>query len=262
MTACSDPPCPQQRPLLVSLRDIHLSFGAASVLRGISLDIHQGEAVSIIGPSGSGKSTILRCINGLVVPQKGKVTFGETDVTALRTEAERIRLRKKIGFVFQQFNLFPHLTVLENIVIAPIRILGEDRRAAEARGRELLARVHLSAKETAYPGQLSGGQQQRVAIARALAMRPDLVLFDEVTSSLDPEMVGEVLSVIRELVAEGLTCVLVTHEMRFAEEISDRVVFTEHGEILVSEPPSQIFGGGGPSRVQAFLKGLGEAGRA
>jgi polar amino acid transport system ATP-binding protein len=243
---------------LVSLQDVHLAFSQHMVLRGISFDVRRGETVSIIGPSGSGKSTILRCINGLVVPQQGRITVGDIDVTGLRTEADRIALRKKIGFVFQQFNLFPHLSVLENVVIAPIKILRESRAAAEARGRELLARVRLSGKETAYPGQLSGGQQQRVAIARALAMRPDLVLFDEVTSSLDPEMVGEVLAVIRELVAEGMTCLLVTHEMRFAEEVSNRVVFTENGKILIQGAPAAIFGVDASARILSFVKGLRE----
>jgi polar amino acid transport system ATP-binding protein len=248
------PPNDNSTPL-VRLRDVHLSFGATEVLKGINFDVRRGETISIIGPSGTGKSTILRCINGLIVPQQGQIAVNGIEVTALSTEAQRIALRKKIGFVFQQFNLFPHLTVLENIIIAPIRILRQPRAEMEALARELLSRVHLSGKEKAYPSQLSGGQQQRVAIARALAMRPDLVLFDEITSSLDPETVSEVLSVIKELVADGLTGILVTHEMRFAEECSDRILFVEDGKIALDDSPARAFGPQAPSRLQAFIRG-------
>ncbi|MBN8755534.1 MULTISPECIES: amino acid ABC transporter ATP-binding protein [Variovorax] len=247
---------------LVALRGVQLAFGDNAVLRGIDLDVQRGQAVSIIGPSGSGKSTILRCITGLLRPQQGEIRVGDTRVDTLRTEAELIALRKRVGFVFQQYNLFPHLTVLQNLVIAPTRVAGRDRATAERDARALLDKVRLSHKETAYPGELSGGQQQRVAIARALAMRPELMLFDEVTSALDPETVGEVLTVIRDLVRDGLTCVLVTHEMRFAEEISDTVYFTEAGVIVEHGPAARIFGAPESERTRAFLhRALGEGPR-
>ncbi|MFY9510007.1 MAG: amino acid ABC transporter ATP-binding protein [Rubrivivax sp.] len=239
---------------LVQLRDVHLRFGANEVLKGIDVEVRRGEAVSIIGPSGSGKSTILRCITGLLRPQQGQIRVGDTAVETLRSEDELIALRKRVGFVFQQYNLFPHLTVLQNLVIAPTRVVGRSRAEAEQQARELLARVRLSDKEKAYPGELSGGQQQRVAIARALAMRPELILFDEVTSALDPETVGEVLTVIRELVDDGMTCVLVTHEMRFAAEVSHRIYFTEAGRIVEHGAPAQIFGHPEQERTRAFLR--------
>ncbi|WP_397452610.1 amino acid ABC transporter ATP-binding protein [Pseudomonas sp. NA-150] len=247
---------------LVSLRDLHLSFASNQVLKGIDLDVQRGQAVSIIGPSGSGKSTILRCITGLLQPQRGTIRVGSTEVHRLTREAERIELRKRVGFVFQQYNLFPHLSVLENLVIAPRKVLGRERVEAEKQARALLAKVRMEHKADAYPGQLSGGQQQRVAIARALAMRPELILFDEVTSALDPETVGEVLTVIRELTEEGMTCVLVTHEMRFAEEISDVVYFTENGLIVEHGSAEQIFQRPNSERTQAFLRhALGDSGR-
>ncbi|EMG53331.1 amino acid ABC transporter ATP-binding protein [Ochrobactrum sp. CDB2] len=242
---------------LVELENVHLSFGQNEVLKGIDLKINKGDAVSIIGPSGSGKSTILRCINGLLTPQSGKITVGSTRVDELKSEAERISLRKRIGIVFQQFNLFPHLTVLENITIAPVKILRTSKAEAERHAKVLLEKVRLGHKTDAYPGELSGGQQQRVAIARALAMRPELVLFDEVTSALDPETVGEVLSVIRDLVNEGMTSILVTHEMRFAEEISDTIVFTENGRIIEQGTPEQLFYKSTNPRIGAFVNGLG-----
>lgn len=247
---------------LVRLRDLHLSFGTNHVLKGIDLDVQRGQAVSIIGPSGSGKSTILRCITGLLQTQSGSIRVADTEVSQLSTEAQRIELRKRVGFVFQQYNLFPHLSVLENLVIAPRKVLGINRGEAEQQARALLAKVRMEHKVDAYPGQLSGGQQQRVAIARALAMRPELILFDEVTSALDPETVGEVLTVIRELTQEGMTCVLVTHEMRFAEEISDRVYFTENGLIVEHGSAEQIFQRPVSERTQAFLRhALGDSGR-
>lgn len=241
---------------IVRLDDVHLAFGQTEVLKGINLTVHRGNAVSIIGPSGSGKSTILRCINALVTPQRGHITVDGTRVDQLATENERIALRKRVGIVFQQYNLFPHLTVLENIVLAPTRILGVERREAEKLARDLLDKVRLSEKAGAYPGQLSGGQQQRVAIARALAMKPELVLFDEVTSALDPETVGEVLWVIRDLIRDGMTSILVTHEMRFAEEISDTVVFTENGRIIDHGSPEQIFHTFDNPRIRQFVGGL------
>ncbi len=239
---------------LVSLRDVHLAFGDTEVLKGIDVEVKQGQAVSIIGPSGSGKSTILRCITGLLRPQRGAIQVGDVRVDALKTESDFIALRKRVGFVFQQYNLFPHLSVLENLVISPIKVGGQPRAQAEARARELLAKVRMDHKAGAYPGELSGGQQQRVAIARALTLQPELILFDEVTSALDPEMVGEVLTVIRDLVQDGMTCVLVTHEMRFAEEVSDTVYFTEAGRIVESGPPSRIFGSPQSERTRAFLQ--------
>ncbi|GGD75304.1 amino acid ABC transporter ATP-binding protein [Caballeronia grimmiae] len=239
----------------VRLRDVHLSYGETAVLRGIDLDVRRNQAVSIIGPSGSGKSTILRCINGLTAPQRGEVRVDGIDVTALTKDEERIALRKRIGFVFQQYNLFPHLTALENLVIAPVRVLGISRAEAEHAAHALLAKVKLADKAHAYPGELSGGQQQRVAIARALAMQPELILFDEVTSALDPQTVGEVLNVIGQLVDDGLTCVLVTHEMRFAEDISDRVVFTEGGVVVEEGSPQQLFHAPRDERTRRFLDG-------
>ena len=242
---------------LVALDDVHLSFpgpqGANEVLKGISLQVQRGQAVSIIGPSGSGKSTLLRCITGLLKAQQGRIRVGDTQVDTLRTEAEFIALRKRVGFVFQQYNLFPHLNVLENLVIAPTRVIGRSRAEAERDAVELLEKVRLEHKLKAYPGELSGGQQQRVAIARALAMRPELMLFDEVTSALDPETVGEVLNVIRDLVRDGLTCVLVTHEMRFAEEVSDEVVFTEAGRVVEHGPAQRVFHEPASERTRAFL---------
>ncbi|MFP3743948.1 amino acid ABC transporter ATP-binding protein [Achromobacter sp. SIMBA_011] len=239
---------------LVSLRDVHLAFGQTEVLKGIDVEVRPGNAVSIIGPSGSGKSTILRCITGLLRPQRGEIEVGGVRVDALKSESELIALRKRVGFVFQQYNLFPHLSVLENLVISPIKVNGQPRAQAQALARELLAKVRMDHKENAYPGELSGGQQQRVAIARALALRPELILFDEVTSALDPEMVGEVLTVIRDLVQDGLTCVLVTHEMRFAQEVSDTVYFTEAGRIVEHGPPARIFGRPDSERTRAFLQ--------
>ncbi|WP_395756524.1 amino acid ABC transporter ATP-binding protein [Achromobacter sp. EB05] len=239
---------------LVSLRDVHLAFGQTEVLKGIDVEVRPGNAVSIIGPSGSGKSTILRCITGLLRPQRGEIEVGGVRVDALKSESELIALRKRVGFVFQQYNLFPHLSVLENLVISPTKVNGQPRAQAQALARELLAKVRMDHKENAYPGELSGGQQQRVAIARALALRPELILFDEVTSALDPEMVGEVLTVIRDLVQDGLTCVLVTHEMRFAQEVSDTVYFTEAGRIVEHGPPARIFGRPDSERTRAFLQ--------
>ncbi|MCX4161629.1 MULTISPECIES: amino acid ABC transporter ATP-binding protein [Paraburkholderia] len=249
-------PIPDVAPsnALLLLRNVHLSYGETPVLNGIDLSVRRGHAVSIIGPSGSGKSTILRCINGLLTPQYGDIYVDGIDVRAQTTDAQKIALRKRIGFVFQQYNLFPHLNVLDNLTLAPTSVLGRSRAEAEHDAHELLAKVRLADKARAYPGALSGGQQQRVAIARALAMRPDLILFDEVTSALDPETVGEVLNVIGELADEGQTCVLVTHEMRFAEDVSDEVFFTEGGVILEHGPAREVFSDPANERTRLFLQ--------
>jgi polar amino acid transport system ATP-binding protein len=239
--------------ILVDIDDVHKSFGTAEVLRGISMKVTRGEVVCIIGPSGSGKSTLLRCINGLVPIDRGTIRVAGFDVGALKTDAQKIPLRKEVAIVFQQYNLFPHKTALENIMMAPIQVLKEDRREVEARARALLRKVRLDGKEAAYPGELSGGQQQRVAIARALAMRPQLILFDEVTAALDPETVKEVLATIRGLVEDGLTCILVTHEMRFAAEVADLVCFTDGGVIVERGPPDRLFKSAEQERTRAFL---------
>lgn len=238
---------------LVALRDVELAFGANAVLRGISLEVQRGQAVSIIGPSGSGKSTILRCITGLLRPQRGEIRVGDTRVDALRAEAEFIALRKRVGFVFQQYNLFPHLTVLENLVIAPTRVAGRERAAAEREARELLDKVRLSHKAAAYPGELSGGQQQRVAIARSLCMNPRIMLFDEPTSALDPEMIKEVLETMVGLAEEGMTMLCVTHEMGFARKVANRVIFMDQGQIVEQNTPAEFFDHPRHERTKLFL---------
>jgi polar amino acid transport system ATP-binding protein len=238
---------------IVSLRDVHQSFGAVEVLRGISMDVPKGAVVCIIGPSGSGKSTLLRCINGLVPIDRGSIRVGTFDVHTLHTDQQKIALRKEVSIVFQQYNLFPHKTALQNVMMAPVHVLKEDKDEVRARAVALLAKVGLSAKADAYPGELSGGQQQRVAIARSLAMRPEVMLFDEITAALDPETVKEVLNTIRELAQDGMTCMLVTHEMRFARELADDVYFTDGGLIVESGPPAQLFDQPQKERTRAFL---------
>jgi polar amino acid transport system ATP-binding protein len=238
---------------IVVLQDVHQSFGAVEVLKGVSFSVAKGGVVCIIGPSGSGKSTLLRCINGLVPIQSGTIRVAAFDVHALRTDKEKIALRKEVSMVFQQYNLFPHKTALENVMMAPIHVLNENRNEVRERAIALLAKVGLAAKRDAYPGELSGGQQQRVAIARSLAMRPEVMLFDEVTAALDPETVKEVLNTIRELVREGMTCILVTHEMRFAREIADEVHFTDGGTIVESGAPAALFDHPKKDRTRAFL---------
>lgn len=244
---------PASNAPLIQLKDIHKSFGQHHVLSGISMDIHSGDAVCLIGPSGSGKSTLLRCINGLVVPDQGSVKVGPYDVMNITTEKERIALRKYVSIVFQQYNLYPHKTVLENVMLAPVHVLKQDKAEVEARARILLDKVRLKGKESHYPGELSGGQQQRVAIARALAMRPNVLLFDEVTAALDPETVKEVLSTIRELVSDGITSILVTHEMGFAKEVANHVFFTDKGVIVEHGHPRDLFTSPQHARTQAFL---------
>jgi ABC-type histidine transport system ATPase subunit len=229
--------------------DLRKSFGDTAVLRGVSFDLARGEVLSVIGASGSGKSTLLRCLNFLEAPTSGEVWLGET-----RLQPTSIRLaRRRIGMVFQQFNLWPHMTVLGNVTEGLRMVLRLDRAAAVARARRCLGSVGMAAFADRYPSRLSGGQQQRVAIARALAMEPDVMLFDEATSSLDPELTGEVLGVMRGLAAAGTTMIVVTHEMAFAREVSDRVLFLHDGRIEESGPPDAVFGAPGSARLRRFL---------
>ena len=238
---------------IVSIHDVHKSFGSVEVLKGVSMDVAKGDVVCVIGPSGSGKSTLLRCINGLLPIQRGSIRVGAFDVQTLKTDAQKIALRKVVSMVFQQYNLFPHKTALQNVMMAPIHVLKEDKAEVRVRALALLDKVGLSAKADAYPGELSGGQQQRVAIARSLAMHPDVMLFDEITAALDPETVKEVLNTIRELAQDGMTCILVTHEMRFARELADTVYFTDGGLIVESGPPQELFDRPRMERTRAFL---------
>lgn len=235
----------------VSVKGLQKSFGSLDVLKGVDLDVAEGEVVSIIGPSGSGKSTFLRCINALESSTGGTIVVDGNTIT--KKHADINKIRENIGMVFQQFNLFPHLTVKKNIMMAPVDRKHMTVPEAEKKALELLARVGLSDKADAFPRQLSGGQQQRVAIARALAMEPDLMLFDEPTSALDPEMVGEVLSVMKQLAADGMTMIVVTHEMGFAREVSDRVIFMDGGYIVEQGPPSDIFSRPKEQRTIDFL---------
>jgi ABC-type polar amino acid transport system ATPase subunit len=245
---------------MIRIRDLQKTFGNHQLFRGINLDISKGEVVVCIGPSGSGKSTFLRCINGLEYFQKGEISVADIELYSLnrqkpeKHDLESIRsIRLKVGMVFQQFNLFPHMNVVENIIEAPMRVLGVGKADATDQAVSLLRRINLEAKVTSYPDQLSGGEQQRVAIARALAMRPAAMLFDEPTSSLDPEMVGEVLSVIKDLVNEGMTTLIATHEMGFAREVADRVVVFDRGDIVEIGPPEEIFTNPKAERTRTFL---------
>ena len=224
---------------MIYVKDLHKSFGKNEVLKGIDEHIAKGEVVVVIGPSGSGKSTFLRCLNLLEVPTSGTITFEEKDITSKATNINK--MREKMGMVFQQFNLFPHKTVKQNICLAPIRVKKVSNEQAEAKAKELLNKVGLIDKIDAYPASLSGGQKQRIAIARALAMEPDVMLFDEPTSALDPEMVGEVLNVMKDLAKEGMTMVVVTHEMGFAREVGDRILFMDGGKIVEQGTPEEIF---------------------
>ncbi|PTM57272.1 amino acid ABC transporter ATP-binding protein [Phreatobacter oligotrophus] len=237
---------------LIRIEGLRKRFGANEVLKGVSFEVARGEAICIIGPSGSGKSTILRCINALVPFEAGSIHVGETDVGDPRLD--KIALRRRVGMVFQQYNLFPHRTALQNVMMAPIQVLKQDRREVEARARALMAKVRLEGKEDAYPGELSGGQQQRVAIARSLCMQPEVMLFDEVTAALDPETVKEVLVTIRDLVEEGMTCLLVTHEMAFARDVADHVYFTDSGVIVEHGAPDALFTAPRHERTRAFLE--------
>ena len=235
---------------MIEIRGLRKSFGSDEVLKGIDLSIEEKEVVVIIGPSGSGKSTLLRCMNHLEEPTEGEVVV---DGITLSSEANINKVREEVGMVFQRFNLFPHMTVLENIMLAPLRVKHIDPVQAEQTARELLARVGLAEKADAYPDNLSGGQQQRVAIARALAMHPKVMLFDEPTSALDPEMVGEVLDVMRALAQEGMTMVIVTHEMGFAREVGDRLLFVDEGRIIEWGTPREVFEHPKEERTRIFL---------
>ena len=236
---------------MIHVNNLHTSFGKNDVLKGINEHIKKGEVVVVIGPSGSGKSTFLRCLNLLEEPTSGEIVFEGNSITDKKVDINKIR--EKMGMVFQQFNLFPHKTVLENLTIAPIKVKGISKAEAEKKAFELLERVGLTDKAKAYPSSLSGGQKQRIAIARALAMEPDVMLFDEPTSALDPEMVGEVLSVMKDLAKDGMTMVVVTHEMGFAREVGDRILFMDAGNIVEQGTPEEIFSHPKNSRTIDFL---------
>ena len=235
----------------VQVTDLHKYYGKLEVLKGIDMTVKQGEVVSLIGPSGSGKSTFLRCINLLETPTKGSIVVDGKEITDKKADINK--LRQHIGMVFQQFNLFPHLSVLDNITLAQIKVKIMQKVEAEKLARELLNKVGLADKEDLYPAQLSGGQQQRIAIARALAMQPDIMLFDEPTSALDPEMVGEVLSVMKDLADGGMTMVVVTHEMGFAREVASRVLFMDGGYVLEEGTPDEVFSNPKNERTKEFL---------
>lgn len=236
----------------LSIRGLRKSYGDAEILKGVNLDVRQGEVVVILGPSGSGKSTFLRCINGLEEIQDGEVRLDGETISGLKNSALPA-VRQKLGMVFQSYDLFPHMNILDNITLAPTKVQKRRRKEAEAEARELLSRVNLADKEKAYPRMLSGGQKQRVAIVRALAMHPELMLFDEVTAALDPEMVREVLDVIMELSEQGLTMLIVTHEMSFARAVADRIVFMDGGHIVETGTPEEFFTAPKTERARTFL---------
>ena len=236
---------------IVSLENVHKSFGTLEVLKGISFDVMKGEVICIIGPSGSGKSTLIRCINALNSINSGSIKVRGLEVND--PDLNKLELRKNVGMVFQQYNLFPHKTALENIMMAPMLVLKESKDEVLSKARSLIRKVRLEDKENTYPGELSGGQQQRVAIARSLAMNPDVMLFDEVTAALDPETVKEVLVTIKELASEGMTCILVTHEMGFARELADHIYFTDRGIIVEHGPPAIFFEEAKDPRTKEFL---------
>ncbi len=236
---------------MVAIKDLHKSFGDLEVLKGVSMDVMKGECVCIIGPSGSGKSTLIRCVNALNDIQSGSILVEGQEVND--PNLDKLELRKKVGMVFQQYNLFPHKTAIENIMMAPITVLKQDKDEVAEYARTLIKKVRLEGKEDSYPGELSGGQQQRVAIARSLAMTPDVMLFDEVTAVLDPETVKEVLNTIQELAEEGMTCILVTHEMGFAKEVANHIYFTDFGLIVEHGPPKTFFNKAKDPRTKEFL---------
>lgn len=240
-----------ENQLIVSLRDVHKKFGNVEVLKGISMDIAKTEVTFIIGPSGSGKSTLLRCINALIPVTSGSIKVKDMEIN--NPKLNKLELRKTVGMVFQQYNLFPHKTAIQNIMMAPIQVLGHDKMEVKQRAYNLMKKVGLEGKENFYPGELSGGQQQRVAIARSMAMMPEIILFDEITGALDPEMKKEVLLTIRELAEEGMTCILVSHEMGFARELADNVYFTDGGIFVEYGPPNQLFNDPQDPRTRAFL---------
>jgi polar amino acid transport system ATP-binding protein len=236
---------------LVRLKDVRKTFGALTVLDGVSMDVMKGQVICVIGPSGSGKSTLLRCVNALVRIDSGSILVEGQEVND--PKLDKLALRRKVGMVFQQYNLFPHKTALDNVMMAPVHVLKRDKREVEAQARALIAKVRLQGKEGHYPGELSGGQQQRIAIARSLAMNPDIMLFDEVTAALDPETVKEVLVAIRELAEDGMTCMIVTHEMGFAREVADQVYFTDGGLLVEHAPPKEFFANPKDARTKRFL---------
>ena len=236
---------------LIQVQHLGKSFEQLDVLKDITVDIHKGDVVCVIGPSGSGKSTFLRCLNRLEEPTSGKIFFEGVDITDPKTDIDKHR--QKMGMVFQQFNLFPHMTIMRNLTIGPMKLQGRSQSEAEAEARELLERVGLADRAQAYPSQLSGGQKQRIAIVRALCMRPEVMLFDEPTSALDPEMVGEVLNVMRDLARERMTMVVVTHEMGFAREVATRVMFMDGGYFLEENAPAEFFANPKNERLKNFL---------
>ena len=241
----------ENREPLIQVQNLGKSFGNIEVLKDISIDIYKGDVVFVVGPSGSGKSTFLRCLNRLEEPTKGHIYFEGTDITDPKTDIDKHR--QKMGMVFQQFNLFPHMDIMKNLTLAPVKLQGKSQQEAEAEAMRLLERVGLADRAHAYPSQLSGGQKQRIAIVRALCMKPDVMLFDEPTSALDPEMVGEVLNVMRDLAAEKMTMVVVTHEMGFAKEVATRVMFMDGGYFMEEAAPEEFFSNPKNERLKSFL---------
>ena len=241
----------EKREPLIQVQNLGKSFGKIDVLKDITVDIYKGDVVFVVGPSGSGKSTFLRCLNRLEEPTKGHIYFEGTDITDPKTDIDKHR--QKMGMVFQQFNLFPHMDIMKNLTLAPMKLQGKSQQEAEAEAMRLLERVGLADRAHAYPSQLSGGQKQRIAIVRALCMKPDVMLFDEPTSALDPEMVGEVLNVMRDLAAENMTMVVVTHEMGFAREVATRVMFMDGGYFMEEAAPEEFFSNPKNERLKSFL---------
>lgn len=237
--------------VLLNVTNLHKSFGERQVLKGVDLSVHKGEVIVILGSSGCGKSTFLRCLNGLEPIQKGSIKLDDEELNTPKTSW--IKVRQKVGMVFQNYDLFPNMTVIDNILLGPLKVQGQSKAAALAKAEELLTRVGLADRKDAYPRELSGGQKQRIAIVRALCMQPEIMLFDEVTASLDPEMVREVLDVILGLAAQGMTMILVTHELQFARKVADRIIFMDQGIILENSPPEAFFTAPKTERAQQFL---------